>query len=263
MPTSSSAGSTRSGSQAGQIGLEADRAVDALTRDVGGRLGLEGHWPAVGVVEMVDENMANASRVHAIERGKVVGRHTMIAFGGGAPLHAGRLAQKLGIERVVIPTGAGVGSAIGFLLAPIAYEVVRSLAVDFREFDAGPVNAMLDEMREEATAVVRAGAPPGANLAVTRFVELRYVGQGHDLRVALDDGPLSRDHGALLKTRFEDRYRAVYGLTIDGLDIQSVSWSVTGATEAPHAAAAKLPRFVPRPGPSRTGPSTIRGSGRR
>jgi len=185
--------------------------------------------------------MANAARVHAIERGKVIGRHTMIAFGGGAPLHAGRLAQKLGIGRVVIPRGAGVGSAIGFLLAPIAYEVVRSRVIDFREFDAGVINAMLDEMRAEATAVVRAGAPAGADLTVSRVVELRYVGQGHDLRVALDDGPLTLDHGRLLESRFEDRYRAVYGLTIDGLDIQSVSWSVTVATAATPAARAAMP----------------------
>ena len=225
----------------GKIGLEADRAADALAREVGAPMALAGLWPAVGVVEMVDENMANAARVHAIERGKVIGRHTMIAFGGGAPLHAGRLAQKLGIGRVVIPRGAGVGSAIGFLLAPIAYEVVRSRVIDFREFDAGVINAMLDEMRAEATAVVRAGAPAGADLTVSRVVELRYVGQGHDLRVALDDGPLTLDHGRLLESRFEDRYRAVYGLTIDGLDIQSVSWSVTVATAATPAARAAMP----------------------
>ena len=225
----------------GKIGLETRRAADALARDVGERLGLDGHWPAVGVVEMVDENMANASRVHAIERGKVIGRHTMVAFGGGAPLHAGRLAQKLGIDRVVIPRGAGVGSAIGFLLAPIAYEVVRTLSVDFREFDAPAINAMLDEMRAEATEVVRAGAPGGAALSASRVVELRYVGQGHDLRIPLDDGPLVRDHGRILAARFEDRYRAVYGLAIDGLDVRSVSWSVTVATEPPPVAGATMP----------------------
>ena len=197
------------------------------------------------MVEVVDENMANAARVHAIERGKVIGRHTMVAFGGGAPLHAGRLARKLGIDRVVIPTGAGVGSAIGFLLAPIAYEVVRTLQVDFRAFDAGAINTMLDEMQAQATDVVRGGAPPGAVLTVTRVVELRYVGQGHDLRIALDDGPLARDHGAALKARFEARYRDVYGLTIDGLDIQSVSWSVTVSTEAPPASRASMPAVRP------------------
>ena len=231
----------------GRIELERERAEDALERDVGGRLGLAGPWPAVGVVEMVDENMANAARVHAIERGKVIGRHAMVAFGGGAPLHAGRLAQKLGIDRVVIPKGAGVGSAIGFLLAPIAYEVVRTFPVDFRDFDAGAINAMLGEMEVEATDVVRRGAPPDAPLVARRVVELRYVGQGHDLRIGLDDGPLAGDDGQVLKDRFEERYRAVYGLTIDGLDIRSVSWSVTVATKAAHASRAEMP---PAPTPA-------------
>ena len=239
----------------GKIELERERAEDALERDVGGRLGLAGRWPAVGVVEMVDENMANAARVHAIERGKVIGRHAMVAFGGGAPLHAGRLAQKLGIDRVVIPKGAGVGSAIGFLLAPIAYEVVRTLPVDFRDFDAGAINAMLGEMEAEATAVVRGGAPPDAPLVASRVVELRYVGQGHDLRIGLDDGPLTPDDGRVLKDRFEERYRAVYGLTIDGLDIQSVSWSLTVATQAARASRAEIP-------PART-PASARADGHR
>ena len=226
----------------GKIGLDPDRAADALARDVGDRLGLAGRWPAIGVVETVDENMANAARVHAIERGRVIGRHAMVAFGGGAPLHAGRLARKLGIDRVVIPKGAGVGSAIGFLLAPIAYEVVRSRPVDLCDFDAGAVNSMLDEMHAEAAGVVRGGAATDAALATVRSVDLRYVGQGHDLRIALDDGPLAPDHGRVLRDRFEERYRAVYGLAIDGLDVRSVSWSVTVAAEAPPASAPPAPR---------------------
>ena len=226
----------------GKIGLDPDRAADALARDVGDRLGLAGRWPAIGVVETVDENMANAARVHAIERGRVIGRHAMVAFGGGAPLHAGRLARKLGIDRVVIPKGAGVGSAIGFLLAPIAYEVVRSRPVDLCDFDAGAVNSMLDEMHAEAAGVVRGGAATDAALATVRSVDLRYVGQGHDLRIALDDGPLAPDHGRVLRDRFEERYRAVYGLAIDGLDVRSVSWSVTVAAEALPASAPPAPR---------------------
>ena len=234
----------------GRIALDPERATAALARDVGDPLGLEGHWPAVGVVEMVDENMANAARVHAIERGKVIGRHTMVAFGGGAPLHAGRLARKLGIDRVVIPAGAGVGSAIGFLLAPIAYEVVRTLQVDFGDFDASAINTMLDAMRTEATSVVRDGVPSDSPLAVSRVVELRYAGQGHDLRIALDDGPLARDDGAALKARFEARYRDVYGLTIDGLDVRSVSWSVTVSTGAATVSRASMPSDPPRSTPT-------------
>ena len=236
----------------GRIALDPERAAAALSRDVGAPLGLRHHWPAAGVAEVVDENMANAARVHAIERGKVVRHHTMIAFGGGAPLHAGRLAQKLGIPRVVIPSGAGVGSAIGFLLAPIAYEVVRTLQVDFGDFDATGINTMLDAMEAEATGVVRGAASPEAPLHTTRFVELRYAGQGHDLRIGLDDGPLTRGRGAGLKARFEARYRAVYGLTIDGLDVRSVSWSVTVSTQAAPVPRTATPAGEPRP-PARAG----------
>ena len=241
----------------GRIGLEPERASVALARDVGKPLGLEGHWSAVGVVEMVDENMTNAARVHAVERGKVIARHTMVAFGGGAPLHAGRLAQKLGIERVVIPAGAGVGSAIGFLLAPIAYEVVRSRPVDFRDFDAFAINEMLDEMRREAEDVVRAGAPSDAVLAVSRIVELRYVGQGHCLRIELEKGPLTQADGSALKDRFESRYRSVYGLTIDGLGVQSVSWSVTVSSAAPPDSGAAMPATRTPPGDCARGSRSI------
>ncbi len=228
----------------GKITLVPEKSNAVLTRDIGDKLGLEDFWPAVGITEMVEENMANAARVHAIERGKVIGRHTMVAFGGGAPLHAGRLAQKLGIGKVVIPKGAGVGSAIGFLLAPLSYEVVRSRAVNFSDFDAGSLNSMLDDMQEEALGVVREGA--GARpLVTTRIVELRYVGQGHDLRIPLDDRPLVQADAATLKARFEDHYREIYGLTIDNLDIQSVSWSVTVATESDDPAQARNPAAIP------------------
>ena len=91
---------------------------------------------ALGISEMVDENMANAARVHAIESGKDLRARTLIAFGGAAPLHAARVAEKLGIGRVLIPANAGVGSAVGLLRAPVAYEIVRSRLMRLSEFDA-------------------------------------------------------------------------------------------------------------------------------
>ncbi|HTW68506.1 MAG TPA: hydantoinase/oxoprolinase family protein, partial [Acetobacteraceae bacterium] len=148
----------------GSMALDSAAAHDALLAEVGGTLGLTADMAALGVVEMVDENMANAARVHAIESGKTYDGRTLIAFGGGGPVHACRVAEKIGISRVLVPSGAGVGSAIGFLRAPVGYEVVRSLYQRFSTFDVDAVNALLAEMQAEAMRVVAAA---GSGLATT------------------------------------------------------------------------------------------------
>ena len=140
----------------GTMRLDAAAAHDALTSHVGGKLGLTAEMAALGVIEMVDENMANAARVHAIESGKTYEGRTLIAFGGGGPVHACRVAEKVGIRHVLVPSGAGVGSAIGFLRAPVGYEVVRSLYQRFSTFDVVAVNALLADMEAEAMEVVAA-----------------------------------------------------------------------------------------------------------
>ncbi len=142
----------------GTMQLDETAARNALAAKVGGALGLDASMAALAVVEMVDENMANAARVHAIESGKTYEGRTLIAFGGGGPVHACRVAEKIGISRVLVPSGAGVGSAIGFLRAPVGYEVVRSLYQRFSSFDVGAVNDLLAEMETEAMGVVEQGS---------------------------------------------------------------------------------------------------------
>ena len=218
----------------GTLRLDARAAEAALMRSVGRPLSLEAPWHAAGVSEIVEENMTNAARVHAVERGKVISRYTMIAFGGGAPLHAGRLAEKLGVTNVVIPVGASVGSAIGFLRAPVAFEVVRSLRVALSRFDAAQVNGLLQGSAARATEVVRKAVPQGA-LSVRRVVDARYIGQGHELTLALPGGDLEPGYAAQVRTQFEQLYKTVYGVTLPGQDVELVTWSVTvsSAPEAP------------------------------
>ncbi len=210
----------------GDIQLAPARAQAAIQRDIGGPVGMTTTWAAAGMTEIVDENMANAARVHGIERGKVIGRHTMIAFGGAAPLHATRLAQKLGIGRVIVPSGAGVGSAIGFLRAPIAYEVVRSRRMLLSEFDPRAATALIREMTEAAWSAIKRGLDRRA-AERSATVDMRYVGQGHELAVTLPTLELAAEHGKVIAERFETRYRDIYGLRLDHVDIEITAWSLT------------------------------------
>ena len=228
---------------AGRMPLDPFRAQAALQVHIGDALDMNGFWAAVGMSEVVEENMANAARVHAIERGQDLEGFTMIAFGGGAPLHAGRLAQKLGIRRVLVPAGAGVGSAIGFLRAPISFEVVRSELTLLVRADPAAIEQRLRAMEAEALAVVEP-ARGGSAIEVTRLAELRYAGQGHELRVRLPaggDGCITRELLADLAERFEQAYEQVYGLRVPGSEVEVVTWSVTVATPAAPVEPATLP----------------------
>lgn len=216
----------------GSVRMVPERASAALMSAIGEPLGLDEAGAAFGVAEIVDENMANAARVHAIEWGKDIAARAMIAFGGAAPLHAARLAEKLGLSSVIVPTGAGVGSAVGFLRAPIAYEVVRSRHMSLAAFDADAANALLDGMSAEARAIVASGAPQ-AELTETRLAYMRYVGQGHEITVALPTRPLRPEDAAELSEAFERTYRQLYGIAVPRMTVEILSWTVTVATPAP------------------------------
>jgi N-methylhydantoinase A len=194
---------------------------------------------ARGIAEIVDETMASAARVHAVENGKDTGERTLIAFGGAAPLHAVRLAQKLGIRRVVIPRDAGVGSAHGFLAAPVAYEVARTLLVRLDALAQETIDAVFYEMRAEAEAVVRLGARDG-DLVETRTAFMRYRGQGHEVAVPLPSGALDP---AALRAAFDTTYARLFGRTIPRLEIEAVSWTL--GLSQPHASVSRA--AVPPP----------------
>jgi N-methylhydantoinase A len=215
---------------------------------------MDAFWAAAGMSEVVEENMANAARVHAIERGQDLEGFTMIAFGGGAPLHAGRLAQKLGIRSVLIPSGAGVGSAIGFLRAPIAFEVVGSELTALMRADPAAIERRLQAMQAQAMAVVTP-ASGDAPLEITRLAELRYVGQGHELRVRLPsgtDGALTHTSLQALAERFEANYEQVYGLRIPGSEVEVVTWSVTVSTLPAPVEPAHLSPLIAKHSPTAT-----------
>ena len=216
---------------AGTLQLDRAAAEGAVASRVGAPLGLTASWAAAGITEIVEENMASAARVHAIERGKTPERCTMIAFGGAAPLHAARLAVKLGVRKVLVPVDASVGSAVGFLRAPVAFELARSLRVRDDDFSFVAINRLLEQMHIEASAIVSAGAL-GAKLTTQRGVEMRYEGQGHEISVPLPAGKLNAQHARKLRAQFEARYGRLFGLRIADVPVEFLTWSVNVATAA-------------------------------
>jgi N-methylhydantoinase A len=199
---------------------------------------------ALGVVEIVDENMANAARVHAIESGKTYEGRTLIAFGGGGPVHACRLAEKVGINRILVPSGAGVGSAIGFLRAPVGYEVVRSLYQRLSAFDAEAVNELLSSMSDEAGAVVDQGRL-GQPITEERIAFMRYVGQGHEIPVPLPVRKLSASDAAAIHSAYEREYAKFFDRPVPGSDVEVMSYAVVLTTAAPPIATApRVTRFT-------------------
>ncbi|MCS5568076.1 MAG: hydantoinase/oxoprolinase family protein [Pseudomonadales bacterium] len=206
----------------GHISLDVDAAAVAIKKSVGESLDFDIHQAAFAVSEVVDENMAAAARAHASEWGKALTRRTLIAFGGAAPLHAARLASKVGIDRVLVPPAASVGSAIGFLLAPVSYEVVRSRYMRLSGFDEQLIETVMGEMREEATAVVTAAAQ-GQRIVEIAKAYMRYIGQGYEIAVEFDPNDTKQQ----LFEAFERSYEGLYGRTIPGLDVEVLSWTLT------------------------------------
>ncbi|MFK8076579.1 MAG: hydantoinase/oxoprolinase family protein [Granulosicoccus sp.] len=213
----------------GSISLHADESAKALEAVLGEPLGMDAQTAAYGLVEVVDENMANAARVHAVENGEDLAEYTMIAFGGAAPLHASRLCEKLGVERLLVPPGAGVGSAIGFLRAPFSFEANRSHYMKLSDFDADVVSQLLSELSDEATAFVRS-CDADAPIASEFKAYMRYSGQGWEIPVSLTSEQALNPDVQTYQALFEADYAALFGRVVDGMDIEITVWAVNATT---------------------------------
>ena len=215
----------------GAFTLDVKGARQAIERDVGRPLGTDAVFASYGVSEIVEENMANAARVHAIDRGVDLSDRTLIAFGGAAPIHAAGLAEKLGIRRVIIPRSAGVGSAVGFLRAPIAFQVVRSGIMRLSSFDPRRFEALFAEMSSEASNVVGQGAP-GQAIEEQRSLDMRYCGQGHEIVVPLLASGAGAIDASAIRRLFEEHYEVQFGRVIPGMDVEITGYGLVASAAA-------------------------------
>ena len=213
----------------GRIRIDAQAAENALEHNIGAPLGISATAAADGISRIVDESMASAGRMHAAESGKHLGERAMIAFGGNGPLHASRVARSAGIKRIIIPPNPGVGSAVGFLFAPLSFEIVRTRYALLKSLDAATINAMFEEMLAEAKAVVAQGLGDDAGdapLQTARTAFMRYSGQGHEIDVLLPNHPLTDADTAPLQAAFEGEYRKRFSRPIPAMEIEILNWGV-------------------------------------
>ena len=234
----------------GRLAIDIAASERAMQDTVGDALELTAEAAAAGISEIVDESMAGAGRMHAVESGKDLGARTMIAFGGNGPLHATRVARRSGVSRILVPRDPGVGSAVGFLHASVSFEIVRSRYATLDTLDTGALNEFFDAMIAEATEVVRAGSPDGA-LTCTRIAYMRYHGQGHEIEIHLPDRPLTADDTDVLRTAFEQEYTRQFSRSVPGMTIEILNWSIRLGTVASAPEATGSPQETSRAEPQR------------
>ena len=225
----------------GDMPLDAAAAHAAVGR-VGAVLGLDEMQTAAGIYEIVNQNMAAAARMHAVEQGIDLRGVSVLAFGGAGPVHACGVAELLESDRVIFPVNASVLSAFGTLVSPVRIDLARSMPRRLDAVDATERDALLDELRAEGRRVLAAAGASGDAVRFRYGLDARYTGQGNEVTVWVGEGDEWPADDSTVTTAFEDAYRQIFGMTIPDVSVELVTWrlAVTADTEAvePHLVAA-------------------------
>jgi N-methylhydantoinase A len=243
----------------GRMRLDREAARRAIADRVARPLGLDPAQAAWGIHQVVNENMASAARIHAVEQGKDVRRFPLFAFGGAGPVHAHRVARILRCPAFICPLGAGVTSAVGFLAAPLAFDFVRTFHGKLEAMDWLLVNAHLQQMEKEGLAILGKTVPE-AEITFRRWGDMRYRLQGHEIRVPLPEGRLGPESEPAIRRAFEEAYAALYGRTAPGVPVDVVNWRVMAQGPRP---ALHLPQAPAAPGPAAAAGAAAAVKGRR
>ena len=217
----------------GQLQLDLVAARRAIKQRIADPLDISVEEAAWGIHHIVNESMANAARIHTLERGKDPHRFPVFAFGGAGPVHGFRIAKALGSPAMVVPFGAGVMSAIGLLTAPLAFDFVRSWPDQIDHLDWLKVNTLLAEMEAEGQALLEASGVPAEHIHHRREADIRYVGQGHEIRVPLPTGQLASSDVAVIITMFEEVYRRLYERLSQAVPLEIINWRVISSGPTP------------------------------
>ncbi len=186
---------------------------------------------AWGIHDLVNESMSKAAAMHATDLGVDPRSLPMVAFGGAGPVHAYGIARKLGISRIICPTGAGVSSAIGLLIAPVAVDLSASHPIALDAWDVEAMNRLLDDLANQGAEVVSAAGVAKETITNRYTVDMRHVGQGHEITVVLPERTLPKDQFLQqLKDAFFKLYRELFGRTV-AAPLEVITWRLRASGE--------------------------------
>ncbi len=210
----------------GEMKLNVAKAKEAIQKKLADPLQISVEEAAMGIHKIVNENMANAARVHVLEKGMDPRHFNMMGFGGAGPVHAFGVAKLLNTKRLIIPVGAGVTSALGFLVSPIASEKIQSHIAQLEYLQWDEVNDFLENMEQEGYEFLSQSGISEKNTSVERIVDMRYHGQGHEITIELPQGKLDKNSISEIEKRFRNEYEFRYNRSIDGIPLEMVTWRV-------------------------------------
>ena len=218
----------------GRMALDVEAAQVAMA-GVGQTLSLTQTDTAWGIYDIVSENMAGAARIHIVEKGRDPRRYAMVAMGGAGPLHAARVAAKLGVSEVIIPPGSGIASAFGFLVTPLSFEFRRSAPGLLDELDLVSANTIFEELEVKGRDLLLDAGVPDSDITVSRYAEMRLLGQMHEITIPFPGGLLDGDKVDLISAEFAREYTRLYTQLYEGVEIQILNWKVLCSGPSPNA----------------------------
>jgi N-methylhydantoinase A len=210
----------------GKMRLDRARAEEAIRKHIAEPLGVDLTRAAWGMHHVVNENMANAARIHLVERGRDQRRYSLIAFGGAGPVHAYRVAEKLKLRQIICPSAAGVTSAFGFLVAPMAFDFVQTYLTPLRGIDFTHLHTIFEEMETRGRALLRQAGVPEAAITVTRSADMRYLHQGFEINVPVPSAQLGPTDLPRLQANFDQAYERLYKRLNFDVDVEALNWRV-------------------------------------
>ena len=217
----------------GKMRLNVDKAKQAIEEKVARPLKVDLLRAAWGIHQVVNENMANAARIHLVEKGRDPRDYNLIAFGGAGPVHAYRVTERLKLKTLVCPLAAGVTSAFGMLTAPLAFDFVQSYVTSLSDVNFEVLDHLYADMEQRGRTLLTAAGVTG-DMTLTRSADMRYLHQGFEIRVPLPAGRLTMDDLSALRSAFADEYERLYKRLNPGVEIEVVNWRLVASGPPPH-----------------------------